>query len=110
MQLTSHLDATPLAVAGTSRFSPGKIEAPNSHDDGRSSVEGNIHAFLTGLAVLRRSRTFIQQCIDAIIVCQILQRCQPIDIPTTHPFIVRGVIFILSWEELWRERQKGARG
>jgi hypothetical protein len=53
---------------------------------------------------------FFQQCIDAIVVGQIPQRCQPIDIPTTHPFIVWGVIFILSWEELWREEQKGARG
>jgi hypothetical protein len=47
---------------------------------------------------------------DAIIVGQIPQRRHPIDIPAIHPFIVRGGIFILSWEELWRERQKSARG
>ena len=28
--------------------SPGEIEAPDSHDDGCSCVEGNNHAFLTG--------------------------------------------------------------
>ena len=39
-----------------------------------------------------------------------LCHCQPIDIAATHPFIVHGVIFILSWEELWRGKQKGARG
>ena len=38
-------------------------------------------------------------------------RCsEPIDILVTHPFIVPGVIFILSWEELWLGKQKGERG